>query len=223
MTQHSFDYQPAASYAADDWIMAQSNAEASQFIMTLPVELPSPLLALYGAEGVGKTHLAHIWAAQVGAQFIAHDSLISLDSATLLSGADSHIIEDVEALSDAVSQEALFHLLNEVKLTGSTLLITALRHPTKLDILLADLASRLAGFTAVGLEMPDEMLLEALIMKQFSDKQLKVSPDVVSYILSRAGRSCAAIKQLVDMIDTQALTQKRNITVPFVREVMRVI
>lgn len=221
MTQKSFDYQLAANYATEDWITAPSNAEATQFIMTSPEALTSPLLALYGAEGVGKTHLAHIWATQMDAQFIETDDFASLDSASLLGGKRYHVIEDIDSLTDAEAQESLFHLLNEVKLTGSTLLVTSSRHPTKLDILLADLTSRLAGFTAIGIGMPDEMLLEALIMKQFSDKQLKVSPDVVTYMLSRAGRSCAAIKKLVDKIDAQALTQKRNITVPFVREVMQ--
>lgn len=218
MTQRSFDYHSSASYAADDWITTPSNAEAHGLVMTPPSELSSPLLAIYGGEGVGKTHLAHIWEAQVGAQFISADALTSHDSASLLQEGNYFVFEDVDKLTSLEQQTALFHLLNEIKLTKKMLLITAPCHPTKLTIALPDLASRLAGFTAIGIDMPDELLLEALIMKQFSDKQLKVSSDVVNYMLSRSARSCAAIIELVGKIDALALTQKRNITVPFVRE-----
>jgi len=221
MNQKSFDLQPTASYAEEDWIATDSNAEAYGLVTTATSELPSPLVALYGAEGVGKTHLAHIWAVQCNAAFITRDALVARDSAALLADALCIVLEDVNMLTSEPEQTALFHLINEVKLTGKTLLITTTLHPTKLNIALPDLASRLAGFTAIGIDAPDDMLLEALLMKQFSDKQLKVSADVMSYILSRSQRSCASIKMLVDTIDAAALAQKRNITVPFVREIMQ--
>jgi chromosomal replication initiation ATPase DnaA len=47
-----------------------------------------------------------------------------------------------------------------------------------------------------------------------------VEPDVVQYLLQRLERSFSEARRIVAVLDEQALAQKRNITIPLVRDIM---
>ncbi|MEO1543144.1 MAG: hypothetical protein AAFR75_03885, partial [Pseudomonadota bacterium] len=61
---------------------------------------------------------------------------------------------------------------------------------------------------------PDEMLLRAVLVKLFSDRQLRVDPKVISFLLLRMERSMEAARRVVQRIDDIALQMRRNVTVP---------
>ena len=44
--------------------------------------------------------------------------------------------------------------------------------------------------------------------------------DVIKYIVSRMERSFRAAEKLADIIDEEALKQKKNITIPFVKTLL---
>ena len=60
-------------------------------------------------------------------------------------------------------------------------------------------------------------------MKLFSDRQLRIGPDVVAYVLPRIDRSFAAVHGLVDKLDKAALEGGRAVTVPLVRSVLEIV
>jgi chromosomal replication initiation ATPase DnaA len=86
---------------------------------------------------------------------------------------------------------------------------------------LADLRSRLAALPAVGIGAPDDTLIEAVMVKQFSDRQLRVTPDVIAYLVPRLERSLATIRTVVAALDAAALAEHRAVTVPLARQVLR--
>ena len=57
-------------------------------------------------------------------------------------------------------------------------------------------------------------------MKMFSDRQLQVNQDVITYLLARMERSFAAARRIVAVLDTKALAAKRRITIPFAAHVL---
>src|SRR6185436_17035220 len=61
-----------------DFLSADANAEALAWIDRFP-EKPGTVLALHGPAGSGKTHLAHIWAARLGASWATGGELASFD------------------------------------------------------------------------------------------------------------------------------------------------
>ena len=67
---------------------------------------------------------------------------------------------------------------------------------------------------------PDDTLITAVLVKQFTDRQLKVDVEVISYMLTRMERSFDAARRVVGAIDDLALEERRNITVPLVRRVL---
>ncbi len=83
-----------------------------------------------------------------------------------------------------------------------------------------DLASRLNAAPQAGIGAPDDALIAAVLVKQFADRQLKVDAEVISFMLTRMERSFEAARVMVAAIDALALEQRRNITVPLVRQVL---
>ena len=58
----------------------------------------------------------------------------------------------------------------------------------------------------------DDFLLQALLVKQFSDRQLLVDVSVVRYLVARMERSFEMVRKLVDELDSSALEEKRRVT-----------
>ena len=82
------------------------------------------------------------------------------------------------------------------------------------------MTSRLKGSPAVEITAPDDALLAALLVKHFSDRQLRVDAEVVAYMVPRMNRTFQAAADLVAAIDAEALARKRAVTVPLVRKVL---
>ena len=103
---------------------------------------------------------------------------------------------------------------------GGWLLVTSRDPPAAWNIALPDLASRVAGAPHAVIGPPDDAVLTALIVKLFADRQLKPSPEVVSYLVSRIERSFAALRRVVAALDKAALAAGRKVTVPLARRVL---
>jgi len=171
---------------------------------------PGGKLVLTGPEGAGKTHLAHVWAAEAAARLHPAQGLATADIPTLAQGPVA--IEDADRrLSDA-DEAAFFHLHNLALAEGHALLVTATRPPGRWPLALADLKSRMQGCTVATLEPPDDALLAAVLVKLFADRQLAVAPALIGYLAKRIDRSFAAAGRIVAALDRAALAEARPIT-----------
>ena len=92
--------------------------------------------------------------------------------------------------------------------------------PSHWPVALPDLASRLKAAEVAHLEAPDDTLLRGVLVKQFADRQIAVDERIIGFMLTRMERSFDAVRMLVDEIDRRALTEKAEITRPFVSRVM---
>lgn len=211
-----FEWPHRPALGRDDFLVAGCNKDAVDWIDLWP-NWPAPALLLYGPPGCGKSHLAAVWQARTGAKSI--DPADLPDVAAVDESDNLHCL--LEDASDVADDMAFFHLYNQTGEKGGSLLLTAERPVTQWNISLPDLASRLRAAPAVEIGLPDDSLIEALLVKMFSDRQLKIDRDVISYLITRMERSFAAARSLVMKLDAAALAQRRTITVPLAREVMR--
>jgi chromosomal replication initiation ATPase DnaA len=129
------------------------------------------------------------------------------------------VVEDLK--SPDLDERALFHLMNLAREEAAFVLITARTPPTALQIELRDLRSRLRAVPTVLLLPPDDQLFRALIVKFCADRQLVVDETVVSYLVSRIGRSYAAVRQAVELLDTEALRLGRPVTRALAADLLR--
>jgi chromosomal replication initiation ATPase DnaA len=73
---------------------------------------------------------------------------------------------------------------------------------------------------AVRIDPPDDVLIAALLVKLFADRQLDVAPEVIAYLTARVERSFDDLKRIVDLLDRESLARRRAITLPLAREVV---
>jgi len=203
----------------DDFLVAPSNAVALAAVEN-PAGLPSGKLVLTGPPGAGKTHLAQIWAARTGAQaFTAQDLPAALP--TLLHAAPaSVVIDDADAIARTPAEEALFHLHNHLQAQGQSLLLTARTPVRDWGLALPDLASRLNATTHVALAPPDDTLLAAVLVKLFNDRQIRIQPTLITYLLARMERSLAQARMLVDQLDRRSLALGRPVNRALAQEIL---
>lgn len=190
---------------------------------------PGSHIFLYGEEGSGKTHLlnalCHETRERGGRAFylalkrLPHDAVASLQG---LEDLDLVCVDDLHAVAgDRIWEEALFHCFNRIRKAGGRLLTSSRKRLSLLGIGLPDLASRLAW----GLRLPLKPLSDAdklAVIGRHSDALgLGLSEDVMQYIIERHERSTAALVLAVERLHEVALTNKRRITIPLAREVLR--
>ncbi len=214
--QLTFDLPARVAQGREDFLVSDSNTLAVSFIDNW-ADWPQGRFYIYGPERSGKSHLAASWMAQSGAVRIAASALNTIPIPELVQ--TDVVVEDIERLPPS-DETHLFHLLNFAQNEGRRLLMTA-RHAAKhLRITLPDLASRLIATASAEVKAPDDTLLAALFEKQFADRQIRVHPSVISYLITRMERSFAAVDHIVTTLDREALRRKVPITKTLAREVL---
>jgi chromosomal replication initiation ATPase DnaA len=196
------------SYAAADFILGDANRSAATILDDLS-HWPEPVLALVGAVGAGKTHLLH-W-------LMARHQGVLLDAASIgfPPPALFWALDDVAQFED---EAALVRLINDCRAGAGKLLFTASEQPSRLPTRLPDLHSRLAATITVNLAPPDEAMLGALLTKHFTDRQLRVAPEVISYLVARMERSYLVAAQAAAWLDEAAITSARAVTLNLARQ-----
>ena len=212
MSQLGLDlpYRPALGRA--DFLVSESNAAALGWIERWP-DWPAHALVLHGPEGCGKSHLAHLWCERTGARLISGSELTVWEALSISPGV---AVDD----SDRASETALLHLHNFCAETGAALLLVARSAPSAWPIALPDLASRLRAAPAIGVAPPDDALLSAVLVKHFADRQLRVAPEVIAYLLTHMERSFAAAADITARLDKASLRDGRAISLLLARQLL---
>ncbi|MDP2121837.1 MAG: DnaA regulatory inactivator HdaA [Hoeflea sp.] len=209
----AFDHDPASG--RDDLIVSDRLSAAVAIVDRWP-DWPSPVVILAGPTGSGKSHLAGIWAARVGARRV---NLEAADPMLLeTAGLGPILIEDIDRTE--FDQTALFHLINAVREHNSALLITTRLWPAGWNVTLPDLVSRLKAATVVEIAEPDEELLAQVLVKLFADRQVVVDDRIILFLVARMERSLAAARAIVTRIDQLALARGSKITRALAAEVI---
>jgi len=175
---------------AEDFIVSEANRLAMDWLSRAEA-WPMPRCLIIGPPASGKSHLAAMVSTRLGAM----------------------LIEDADQQPDG---EPLFHAWNAATPTRP-LLMTARQVPKFWAHRLPDLASRLAATPQVLLAEPDDSLLAALLTKRFADRGLKVSDEVIQWLVLRLERSFAAAGHAVEALDALSLAERRDITIPLAR------
>lgn len=192
-----------ADYSRQNYIILDENKHIYNSVID---DLSWKCLILFGPKSSGKTHLAHIWQSINDAIFINVNNFVSE-----IRYSNAFILEDVQNIKD---EAMLLHCYNYMKESDKRLLITSSISPKKLNFKLRDLSSRILSTISVKILPASEELLRIMLIKRFSDKQLKIDLKVINYILARIERSFYSIDKIIEKIDNESIGS--NVTVPFI-------
>ena len=179
------DFHPKLTF--DQFVIGASNRfahAAALAVAELPGQAYNPLF-LYGAPGLGKTHLLHA----IGNYVLAHGGGLRVRSTTAerftnefvaalqtravdgfkarFRGTDVLLIDDVQFLQrKARTEEEFFHTFNALYETGSQLVLTCDRLPADMSALEARLLERFQAGLVAELQPPDFATRLAILRKR---------------------------------------------------------
>jgi DnaA family protein len=188
---------------------------------------PSPVLFLYGASGVGKTHLLQALCARASEQqpatYVPLRELHGLGP-ELLSGAEQMrlvCVDDVGLVASRMDwNRVLFNLHRELEERGGKLVLADEQSPASIKWALPDLSSRVLAGTVLRLQPLSEPDQIAALRMHAEQRGLELSDEVASFLLRRLPRDMHTLCSFLDELDIASLTAQRKLTVPFVREVL---
>jgi chromosomal replication initiation ATPase DnaA len=208
----TFGHRPASGW--EDLIVSDPVSAAASIVDRWP-DWPSPVVILVGPPGSGKSHLAQVWQKKSAAAAI--DPAAGGD-AVIRAGEGPVLFEDADR--QGFDETALFHVINAVRASRTSLLITSRNWPASWNVALPDLASRLKAATVVEIGPPDDAALTQILFKLFADRQLLIDDRLVAYIVSRMERSLAAAQAVVERLDHLALARGVKVSRALAAEVL---
>ncbi|MGK8704934.1 DnaA regulatory inactivator Hda [Metapseudomonas otitidis] len=186
------------------------------------------LIYLWGAEGVGRSHLqqaACLRFEQRGEQavYLPLADLVQYGTAILdnLEQCELVCLDDLDAVAGRADwEEALFHLFNRLRDAGRKLLLAANTAPRELPIALPDLKSRLTLALIFQLHaLSDEDKLRALQLRA-SRRGLHLTEEVGRFIMTRGSRNMSVLFDILERLDQASLQAQRKLTIPFLKEAL---
>lgn len=215
MSQLPLPLAHRAAVGRDDFLVATCNEAAVAWLDRWP-QWPGPALLLIGDPGCGKSHLAHVFASRTQALVLSGHPGLVIDPPQAMASGRALVVDDAD---NGVDETMLFHLYNLAKEWQRSLLLTC-KEPPACWVGLPDLRSRLMAAPAAVIGAPDDGLMAAILGKLFTDRQIRVGEDVITYLLRHMERSYQAAVSLVEAADRESLAQQRPVTVPLIRSLI---
>jgi len=204
--QLPLEFEHTPSHAADDFLVGEGNALAHSRILAWP-HWPDAVTVLIGPAASGKSHLARIFADHSHARFVTPETIADV------AAKDERgplVVEDVDRFG--YDEPSLFHLLNQAMRGQRTLLLTARTEVGEWTLATDDVRSRVRRAPAFRLEVSDDIELSQMFAKLFGDRQIKVDPKIILYLVARMERSPEEVAVLADHMDRLALARGTAIT-----------
>ena len=208
-----FDYK--TNFNEHDFYLSKSNSNAFNLINRWP-DWDKKILNVSGEKFSGKSHLANIFKLKSKA-FLIKGNEIDNSIFKSIKLHESIIIDDFEECNE---EEILYSIFNLIDQDSKYLLINSLKPINEIKYRLPDLTSRSKNCLYAVIENPDDELLFAIILKNFSDRQIKIEKKIINFIISRIDRSYRKIDEFIYKIDELSLKKKKPINLKTIKEIL---
>ena len=208
-----FEYEK--NLTQNDFFVTKSNQHVFKLINDWP-KWEKKFINIYGEKFSGKTHLINI--------FLKKNNGIKIDSQSFNESYlrkvkinENIVLENLEV---DINEKLFFTLLNIIEQDNKYLIITSLDPVTKINFKLKDLNSRMKNFILQNIDKPDDELIFAILLKNFSDRQISIEKKLIEFTIKRIDRSYGKIFDFIYKIDEMSLKKKKSIDMKIIKEVL---
>ena len=210
----NFEYKQ--NFKDEDFYVSNSNYYAFNLINSWP-KWEKNFLNICGEKHSGKTHLSNI--------FLKKFKGIKIDANSFENKnlKEIKIYENVilDNLGQNVDERLIYSLFNIIDQDNKYLIINSLIPVSKISFKLEDLRSRTKNCLVAKIDKPEDDLMFALILKNFSDRQIIIDKKLIDFIIKRVDRSYGKIFEFIYKIDEISLKRKKSIDFKIIKEVLR--
>tara|TARA_Y100000389_G_C17339284_1_gene452387 strand:+ start:48 stop:704 length:657 start_codon:yes stop_codon:yes gene_type:complete len=216
MSQLLFKFPFKKKYYEQDFYVSSNNFSAYRLIESWP-SWPGKWLNVFGARGSGKTHLSKILEKKIKNIKLIEAENINNDIIDELNNLECLIIDNYQK---NINEELFYSILNQSKQLDKYLVINSVLSIKELNLSLEDLKSRLNSFIFIGIELPTDDLLQVIISKAFSDKQINLNPKISEFIIKNVDRSYEKMFKFLKDIDELSLSSGKSININLIKKVI---
>lgn len=119
--------------------------------------------------------------------------------------------------ADRLDEETLFHRWNSARDAERSILLLSTKLPAEWGVTLPDLRSRLGASQLIEISVPDEELINQLILKHLRDRGTSIGPEALSFAVRRIVRSHAAVEDFAREANALALAEGSAVNLGLVR------
>ena len=237
------DSQLNPNYNFENFIEGISNKlprSVGQAIAEHPKQSTFNPLFIYGASGVGKTHLVNAIGAKIKELYpnkrvlyvSAHlfkvqytDSVrknTTNDFINFYQTIDVLIIDDVQEFASLTqTQNTFFHIFNHLHQNGKQLILTSDRPPVALQGMEDRLLTRFKWGLLAELEKPNEELRRAILNSKIHHDGLKIPKEVIDYISENVNESVRDLEGIVNSLMAYSVVYNRDVDLSLAEQIVK--
>jgi len=215
LNQLLLDFDVKKNFNDHDYYVSDSNYFAFNLIDKWP-KWEKKILNISGERFSGKTHLANIFKSKTSALFL-NENQLNDDAFKKIKLHESII---VDGFSNTIDEKLIYSILNLVDQDSKYLLINSETPLGEINFQLPDLASRSKNLLHAKIEPPNDDLIFAIILKNFSDRQINLEKKIIEFIINRIDRSYSKISEFIYKIDELSLKKKKPINLKTIKEIL---
>jgi len=215
LNQLLLDFDIKKNFNDHDYYVSDSNYFAFNLIDKWP-KWEKKILNISGERFSGKTHLANIFKSKTSA-LILNENQINNEIFKKIKLHESII---VDGFSNNIDEKLTYSILNLVDQDNKYLLINSETPLGEINFELPDLASRSKNLLHAKIEPPNDDLIFAIILKNLSDRQIKLEKKIIEFIINRIDRSYRKISEFIYKIDELSLKKKKPINLKTIKEIL---
>jgi len=215
LNQLLFNFNQKQNFSYDDFYVSESNFFAFNLIDKWP-KWEKNILNVYGEKFSGKSHLSNI--------FVKKNKAIKLDEKVI----NQDVLKKfkiyqniiIDNFTNNINEEILYSLFNLIDQDNKYLIINSEKPINEIKFTFNDLTSRSKNCLFAKIEKPDDDLMFALILKNFSDKQIVIDKKIIDFIIKRIDRSYSKIFEFIYKLDELSLKKKKPINLKTIKELL---
>lgn len=119
---------------------------------------------------------------------------------------------------DFLAQEVIIYLYNMIIANRGRLIIASRTDPGNMEGLRSELKSRLLWDRVLHLKEPGDDELGLVLHKIAKDRDIRLSDDLIHFLLLRLPRSVCEYERVIDILDQQSSKLSRNISILLAKE-----